>query len=277
MELVVVAQPLAQAVAVALACGGCDRLLQLDRIPSADAAMCAPFDAGTCTPVGHDEDGDGVDDRCDNCPGVANADQLDLDRDGVGDACDPAPATCGDRLARFISFAEPAASDYFSPDANVSIQNERLAFTAIGGSVYTMLVGPTIALPYQSQLVVVLDGVDPANYEHVLVYSNEGAPVQAQCTIYRANSGGGVAVAAGNSQTSTESPLAGGSYEAGVVLAIRMTVTASSIACSVTISGVETISETPVAPTAGNFAFNVVDTNLYVNWLAIYDMSGELP
>ena len=32
-------------------------------------------------------DGDGVDDRFDNCPEVANADQEDTDGDGVGDAC----------------------------------------------------------------------------------------------------------------------------------------------------------------------------------------------
>ena len=35
-----------------------------------------------------DEDGDGVVDRRDNCPGVRNADQSDGDEDGLGDACD---------------------------------------------------------------------------------------------------------------------------------------------------------------------------------------------
>jgi N-acetylneuraminic acid mutarotase len=35
-----------------------------------------------------DSDGDGVDDPCDNCTGVANAAQADGDGDGVGDACD---------------------------------------------------------------------------------------------------------------------------------------------------------------------------------------------
>jgi hypothetical protein len=39
-------------------------------------------------PVTTDTDGDGVVDTRDNCPDVANANQLDTDRDGEGDACD---------------------------------------------------------------------------------------------------------------------------------------------------------------------------------------------
>lgn len=38
-----------------------------------------------------DPDGDGIDAACDNCPGVANADQSDSDGDGRGDGCDPCP------------------------------------------------------------------------------------------------------------------------------------------------------------------------------------------
>jgi hypothetical protein len=37
----------------------------------------------------NDQDRDGILDGADNCPGVANHDQLDMDGDGIGDACDP--------------------------------------------------------------------------------------------------------------------------------------------------------------------------------------------
>jgi hypothetical protein len=36
-----------------------------------------------------DTDGDGLIDRWDNCPGIANPGWRDADQDGLGDACDP--------------------------------------------------------------------------------------------------------------------------------------------------------------------------------------------
>ncbi len=43
------------------------------------------------TPPPPDRDGDGIPDSSDDCPGVANPDQLDTDHDGIGNACEVLP------------------------------------------------------------------------------------------------------------------------------------------------------------------------------------------
>jgi hypothetical protein len=63
--------------AVALVAVGCNNVLGLDPTISATS----------------DIDGDGALDGDDNCPGLANADQLDADEDLIGDACDSCPSS----------------------------------------------------------------------------------------------------------------------------------------------------------------------------------------
>ena len=71
-----------------VATSGCHTVFDLDHVPPAGT----PGDGGPDAPV-LDEDDDKLTDDSDNCPGVANADQLESDGDGIGDACDPHPAT----------------------------------------------------------------------------------------------------------------------------------------------------------------------------------------
>jgi hypothetical protein len=95
--LVKMARPLC--IVVLAACG---RVEFGDHGPDASGGHAE--DAGSAASVGHDEDGDGIADAFDNCPGLANADQANRDGDGVGDACDPAPLVAGETLLRFSSF-----------------------------------------------------------------------------------------------------------------------------------------------------------------------------
>jgi formylglycine-generating enzyme required for sulfatase activity len=67
-----------------------------DALPPADAADAAP-DTGPVPPDASpdagppDQDGDGVPDATDDCPGTPDPQQADRDGDGAGDACDPCP------------------------------------------------------------------------------------------------------------------------------------------------------------------------------------------
>lgn len=65
------------------------------------AANCLDFDRAGCF-AGHDEDGDNVDDNCDNCP-TWNGSLADADGDGVGDSCE----------STLFDFSEIAVFDAF--------------------------------------------------------------------------------------------------------------------------------------------------------------------
>lgn len=86
------------AVTILVLAAGCDRLFDIHRIevpagsgPDAPIVdLDATTDAANCGM--HDEDGDGMFDRCDPCPTISDAGDGDEDHDGVGDACDPDPS-----------------------------------------------------------------------------------------------------------------------------------------------------------------------------------------
>ena len=62
-----------------------------------DSDICTENDmciSGICqgTTGACDSDGDGIQDDVDNCPNIANPNQVDIDSDGIGDACDLCPS-----------------------------------------------------------------------------------------------------------------------------------------------------------------------------------------
>jgi hypothetical protein len=63
-----------------------------------------------------DPDKDGLVTNRDNCPGVANPDQVDADDDGYGDACDP-----GDNVAPIVRLLEPAPGQGFTALTEIAV------------------------------------------------------------------------------------------------------------------------------------------------------------
>lgn len=118
----------------------------------------------------HDEDGDGIADGCDNCPGFANPDQRNDDEDNLGDDCDPA-RSLPNTVVLFESFADLAkwaprtggweqADDaaVFTPAAFDDTQNHTLAFGPVFSAASTMVLeyGVTIAANYRGNASIAI-------------------------------------------------------------------------------------------------------------------------
>ncbi len=64
------------------------RLTDTDWNSNGDTVIIDDFTISLVGGSSNDSDGDGIDDAMDNCPTIANADQLDTDNDGIGNVCD---------------------------------------------------------------------------------------------------------------------------------------------------------------------------------------------
>lgn len=119
---------------LAPACGRIDFAAVASRDGSLDGSASA-----ACVPTGHDEDGDGIDDACDDCPHLANPDQADRDGDGVGDVCDPHPEQPIDRIALFDPFTSRLPVWTFH--GPVTYSGDAIAIDAKGGAWEAVLAG----------------------------------------------------------------------------------------------------------------------------------------
>ena len=132
--------------------------------------------AVTCQTIMHDEDADGIDDACDNCPGIANANQADTTEtppDGVGDACDPRP-TERDKIALFESFNSTPPG--WTIDSVATIESDRLvqSITAGYGEAYSVTMSTDGALETRYTVTAVSPAPQLGSIEVVAEKSSTG-------------------------------------------------------------------------------------------------------
>ncbi|CAN5742628.1 hypothetical protein BH11MYX2_BH11MYX2_16770 [soil metagenome] len=154
-------------------------------------------DARVCTPIGHDEDGDGIDDGCDGCPSVADSEQLDSDGDGVTEPCDPRPTIAGDKIASFEGFGGADGFTLPSPwtgEGAASVQDDDVVLPATIGTRDAAILSP-VALG-QTDLfrwsgIIAVGSCTSSEHATIEMSALDGVK-NLYCEIFNSNGGTGV-------------------------------------------------------------------------------------
>lgn len=162
-------------VAALVFAGGCDGVFGLTTV-HADDGDGSVTDVAPCPgAVGHDEDGDRIDDNCDPCPFDPNNDG-DADGDGIALACDPDPFNVNTRLL-FTGFGgvgpsielrtATLANDGVVTTLNGTAPNSYVFWSGVPNDKvwvqYGVDVGTTLSTATFRQVGFVFDGVDAGN------------------------------------------------------------------------------------------------------------------
>jgi hypothetical protein len=167
-----------RAVTVLLVLAGCGRW-GFDPISGDGATGDVKADVGKpCTPVGHDEDADMIDDACDVCPHLADVNQVDSDGDLVGDACDPEPMMPRQRLVLFDPFVDLSN---WTPRSDEVSNGDQAVLTSIGG--ISALRRPYAPMTDLFEMGLVADAVG-AGQALVMINLDTGAAGNYYCELY---------------------------------------------------------------------------------------------
>lgn len=136
----------------------------------------------------HDEDGDGINDRDDVCPHIADMDQADNDGDRVGNACDPLTDAALERIILFDPLISQEPPWEFSGTVPPTYTGDAVTFDLRNGNMFMAL---TTVAPAKDHLVVggYLGATSPTNIRQLSLAAVETLTEFAYCEKYEENTG----------------------------------------------------------------------------------------